>query len=228
MGGSSGGTQLSVVQPTPPPQPSTAEAIRQYVDSLPQLYEAQMKYAPLEAQQQVTLAQQYAVPLARAYQSAQETLYPGTSALQESLVNTANQGMSENIPTSLAEQYRSDLNAQLGTNVNSGIGADYVSRNLLNQRMQYKQYYENLGLSLAGRQPLVTPQTPGYTNQLGNYQPGQALQYTASNYGTFAGAGRPIAGTTGGGTPNWALAMNSAGNLLQGISGSGKGFMGLS
>ena len=226
MGGSSGGSTTQVIQPTPPPQPSTADAIKAYVDSLPQLYEAQMKYAPLEAQQQVELAQQYAIPLAQAYKSAQETLYPGTSALQESLAAQAQEGMSGDVPQSLAEQYRSDLRAEVGPNAGAGIGADYVSRNLVNQREQYKNYYQNLGLSLAGRQPLAQPSSPNYTNQLANYNPGQALNYTASNYGVYAGASRPIVSQNQSGTPNWALGMNAAGNLLQGVSGSGGGFMG--
>jgi len=50
----------------------------------------------------------------------------------------------------MQDQYRSDLLGQLGSNANSGIGADYVSRNLINQQQQYQQYYQNLGLSLPG------------------------------------------------------------------------------
>lgn len=217
MSGSSGGTTTQIIQPTPPPQPSTADGIKAYVDSLPALYEAQLKYAPIEAQQQVDLAQQYAVPLAQAYQSAQEKLYPGTSSLQEGLVNTAKEGMTAGVPQGMKDQYRSDLLAQLGENAKSGIGADYVSRNLINQQQQYNQYYQNLGLSLAGRQPLVNPTTPSFTNQAGNYTPGQGLQYTAGNYGTFAAASRPMTSQNQAGTPNWYLGMNAAGNLLQGV-----------
>ena len=221
MGGSSGGTTTQIIQPTPPPAPSTAEAINAYVQSLPQLYAAQMQYAPQEAAQQVQLAQQYAVPLAQAYQQAQEVLYPGTSGLQEQLATTAKERSTGQIPQGLQDQYRSDLAAQLGTNVSSGIGADYVSRNLMNQQEDYNRYYQSLGLSLAGRQPLVTPQSPSYTNQLGNYTPGQGLQYTAGNYGTLAAASRPIVSQNQGGTPNWALGLNSAGNFLQGLGSFG-------
>lgn len=203
MGGKVGGTTTQVIQPTPPPAPSTADAINAYVQSLPALYEAQMKYAPLEAQQQVELAKQYATPLAQAYQQAQDILYPGTSKLQEQLASQAMTGSGGEVPSYLKDQYRSDLLSQLGTNVSSGIGADYVSRNLLNQQQQYQQYYQNLGLSLAGRQPLINPNSPGYTNQLGNYSPGQGLQYAQGNYGTFAGASRPIVSQNQSGTPSW-------------------------
>lgn len=213
MAGSSGGTTLNY--PTPPPQPSTADAIKQYVESLPQLYAAQLQYAPQEAAQQVQLAQQYAQPLAQAYQSAQDVLYPGTSGLQEQLASQATQGINAQVPDWMKDQYHSDLNAQLGTNVNSGAGADYVSRGLLQQQQQYQQYYQNLGLSLAGRQPLVNPTTPNYTNQLANYQPGQGLNYTSGNYGTFAAAGRPVA--TQQGTPNWIPGLQAVGSVLQGV-----------
>jgi len=219
MGGKSGGTTTQIIQPTPPPQPSTADAMREYVNSLPALYEAQMKYAPLEAQQQLQLAQQYALPYAQIAQQAQESLYPGTTALQEQLAGQAQQGMQAQVPQAMKEQYRSDLLAQLGENAKAGIGADYVSRNLINQQQQYQQYYQNLGLSLTGRQPLAQPTSPNYTNQLGNYQPGQGLAYTSGNYGTFAAAGRPMISQNQAGTPNWILGMNAAGNLLQGIGG---------
>lgn len=213
MGGSSGGTTTQIIQPTPAPQPSTADAIREYVNSLPALYEAQMKYAPMEAQQQVDLARQFAIPLAEAYQSAQEAIYPGTSAIQEKLAGQATEGMSGMIPQSQKDQYRSDLLAQLGENAKSGVGADYVSRSLLNQQEDYNRYYQSLGLSLAGRQPLVAAQTPTYTNQMGNYQPGQGLQYTASNYGTYSAANRPIVSQNQGGTPNWIPTMQAIGNV---------------
>lgn len=214
MGGSSGGTKTEIIQPTPAPQPSTADAIREYVASLPALYEAQLKYAPLEAQQQIDLANQYAVPYAQAYKQAQEVLYPGTSSLQESLAKQAQAGITGDVPDSLRSQYRSDLLSQLGENAKSGIGADYVSRNLINQQQQYQQYYQNLGLSLAGRQSLVNPTAPGYTNQLGNYQPGQGLSYTSSNYGIYSGANRPIVTQKEQGTPNWLLGAQSAANLV--------------
>ena len=176
-----GGSTTQVIQPTPAPAPSTAEAIQEYVKSLPALYAAQLQYAPQEAAQQVQLAQQYAAPLAEAYKQANETLYPGTSSLQEQLASQAQQGSSGQVPSWMRDQYQSDLKAQLGTNASSGIGADYVSRGLLQQQQQYQQYYQNLGLSLAGRQPLAQAQSPGYTNQLGNYNPGQALGYTSNN-----------------------------------------------
>ena len=64
-------TTTQIIQPTPPPQPSTADAIREYVASLPELFQAQLDFAPKEAAQQVALAQQYALPLAETAKEAQ-------------------------------------------------------------------------------------------------------------------------------------------------------------
>lgn len=213
MGGSSGGT--TVYNPTPPPAPSVGSSITDYINALPQLYAAQEQYAPQEAAQQVQLAQQYAAPLAQAYQSAQDVLYPGTSQLQEQLAQQAQQGIQAGVPQSQQDQYRSDLAGQLGSNVNSGIGADYVSRNLMNQQQQYQQYYQNLGLSLAGRQPLVNPTSPQTTSQLGQYNPGEVLGYNSNIYGSQVGGSRPI--TTQSGTPNWISGLQAGGSALQGI-----------
>lgn len=213
MGGSSGGTQ--VIQPTPPPQPSYSSSIQDYVNSLPALYEAQLKYAPLEAQQQVSLAQQYALPLAQAYKQAQNVLYPGASQLQESLAQQALGGSTGEVPQAMKDQYKSDLLGQLGSNAYSGIGADYVSRNLINQQQQYQQYYQQLGLSLAGLQPTISGQAPNYTNQLAQSNPGQALSFNQGNYGIFAGANKPMLGTQG--MPNWISGLNAGGSVLQGI-----------
>jgi hypothetical protein len=217
MGGSSGGTQ--VYTPTAPAAPSVSSSITDYVNALPQLYAAQMQYAPLEAAQQVQLAQQYAAPLAQAYQSAQDILYPGTSQLQEQLAQQAQQGLTAGVPDYARQQYQSDMNAQLGTNVNSGIGADYVSRNLMNQQQQYQQYYQNLGLSLAGRQPLVNPTSPQTTNQMSQLSAGDILGYNSSIYGSQVNGSKPI--TTQSGTPNWILGMQAGGSMLQGLGQMG-------
>ena len=213
MGGRSGGTQIYTPQaPTPPSYQSTIE---DYVKSLPALYEAQMKYAPLEAQQQLSLLQQYGGQMAKSYKDIQEVLYPGAAGLQEQLAGLVKQNISGGVPDALKDQYQSNLKAQLGENAMSGIGADYVSRGLIDQQQQYNQYYQQLGLSLAGLQPTFSGQMPAYTSQLAQTNPGAASNFAQGNYGIFAGASKPMG--IQGGTPNWALGLNAAGNLLGGI-----------
>lgn len=191
MGGSSTTTQ--VYQPTPPAQPSTAEAVNAWVGSLPQVYQAQLEYAPKEAAQQVQLAQQYAGQMGQAYLDAQKAMYPQEYALKDTLSQQAQEGMTGQMPDWMREQYRDTFAANLGTNAGSGIGADYMSTNLLNAQQNYNDYYRNLALSLSGSQPVYqSAQTPGYSNYMSTYTPQNVMGYTAQNYGTYAQASRPI------------------------------------
>lgn len=190
-----GGSSTTVVTPTPPPQPSTADATKAWVESLPQVYETQMKYAPQEAQQQLELLQKYAAPMAQAYEQANQQLYPNTAKLQETLAGQALTGATATaMPDWMAKQYRDEFKAQLGTNNASPIGADYVSRGMQRQLYQQQQGYRDMGLSLAGRQPLSTPQMPQYSNYMGSQTPGNVMNFMGGNYSTYAQASRPFVG----------------------------------
>ncbi|KYK25701.1 hypothetical protein AYK26_07735 [Euryarchaeota archaeon SM23-78] len=210
MGGSE-----TIVQSSQPSM-SSAEAIREWVSSLPQVYETQMQYAPQEAAQQVQLAQQYALPMGQAMQQAMTGMYPETTALQEQLAQQAQAGMQAGVPDWMREQYLSNVRAQLGEQVGAGIGADYISRGLLQLNQDWQDYYRNLGLSVSGRQPLAQPTMPAYSNYMQGYQPSNVLGYYGG-YGTTTQTG-------GGYSPfQW---MSGIGNLMSGMAGGGKGFMG--
>lgn len=217
MGGSSGGTTVYNPQPAAPPTASQSAA--EYAQALPTILKAQLDYQPKfdEAQYQsmATLAPKYASlvdQINRAY-------YPQTSGLQETLAGQAMQGATATqIPDYMRRQYQDTMNAQLGVNANAPIGADYVSRGLINQAEGYRQYYQNLGLSLAGRQPLTGANVPqsnfdvaGNTNA--NY--GNMLQ----GYGMYQQAARPI--TLQQGTPNWIAGLQAGGSVLQGLGSLG-------
>jgi len=188
----------NIEQPSPPAQPSTADAINAWVQSMPQVYETQMQYAPLQAQQQVELAQQYALPYGQALQTAQEAMYPGTTALQENLAGQALEGMESGVPEWMQQQYLSNLRANLGTNIGSGIGADYTSRGLLQQQHEWQNYYQNLGLSLTGRQPLTQAATPATTDYMSTYSPASNMNYMASTYSPYASAYSSMYGANAG------------------------------
>jgi len=177
-----------VSTPTPPPQPSTADATQAWADSLPQVYQTQMEYAPLQAAQQVALAQQYAAPMGKAMFEAQQQMFPETTALQEQLAGQASQGMEAGVPDWMREQYQENMRAQLGPNALAGSGADYMSRGLLQQGQDWQNYYRNLGLSVAGRQPLAQPQTPGTTDYMSNFTPTANMNYMGNTYGNYSNA----------------------------------------
>lgn len=177
-------TSIEASQPT---APTTGQSVKDWANALPQIYETQMKYAPLQAQQQVNLAQQYAAPMGQAMQAAQSAMYPKTTALQENLAGVATEGMSSQVPDWMQQAYRSNVNAQLGTNANSPIGADYMSRGLLQQQQDWQRYYQNLGLSVTGRQPLTQAGTPQTSDYMSGFTPGSVMANNASIYETQAG-----------------------------------------
>jgi hypothetical protein len=175
-----------IESPSTPKAPTAAETAEQYAAALPIYWENQLKYAPMEAQQQVDLASKYALPLAQAYRQANDILYPGTSGLQEQLAAQAQAGMTAGLTDAEKQQYQSDLAAQLGSNVGSGIGADYMSRNMLMQQQNRQDYFRNLALSTAGRQPLTTAQPVNSLNYMQNYTPTANANFVGQGYGNYS------------------------------------------
>jgi hypothetical protein len=171
----------SASQPT---SPSVSSSMADYVANYPKLMALQQQYAPQEAAMNLQLAQQYAEPYGKAYAAAQSAMYPQTTALQENLAGVATQGMQSQVPDWMKAQYQSDMNAQLGTNVSSPIGSDYMSRGLLQQQEEWQRYYQNLGLSVTGRQPLTQATTPATTNQLSTFNPSTVMGMNSNTYGT--------------------------------------------
>jgi len=172
--------------PAPPAAPTVAQSMADYVANYPKLWQMQMEYAPQEAALQVALAQQYAQPMGEALKTAQEAMYPQETAITNEAAQQALEGMQTGMPDWAKQQYLDTLRANIGTNAGSGIGADYISRNLLEQEKSWKDYYTNLGLSIAGKQPIYTAQPVGYTNQMASYTPQGVLDYNARNYGSYA------------------------------------------
>mgnify|MGYP001248555703 CR=1 FL=1 len=192
--------ETSITYPSAPAQPSTADAVKAWVESMPTVFAEQQRQAPLEAQQQLNLTQQYAAPIAQALYGANQAVYPVTSGLQENMAGQAQAGMNATeMPEWMRNQYRSEYNANLGTNAGSPIGAEYTSRNMQNQLFQQQKYYRDLGLSLAGRQPLTQAATPATTNYASTFTPSNVMNYMQQGYGTYAAASRPIATQSSGG-----------------------------
>jgi hypothetical protein len=206
------------------PQPqTTAQSMSDYITNYPRLFELQQQYAPQEAAMNVALTQQYAEPMAAALKSAQDTLYPTETAITEKAGTTALAGMDSEMPSWMKDKYLSDLRANLGTTVGSGIAADYTSRGLLEQQKGWNDYYTNMGLSLAGKQPVYGAQQTGYTNQLGGYTAQGVANTNASNYGNMVGAFSNMYGTNS----QTAQAGNPYFNSIMGAAGMGLGgFMG--
>jgi hypothetical protein len=70
------GKGTTINYPEPPKAPTTAEAVTAYVESMPQMYETQMQYAPLLAQQQADISGQFAPEYAQQAWDMQQQYAP--------------------------------------------------------------------------------------------------------------------------------------------------------
>jgi hypothetical protein len=193
-----GSTSTSIYTPTPTAAPTTAESIDAWVKAMPAVFSEQQRQAPLEAQQTMDLYNQYALPLAQADYNANAALYPETAKLQENMAGQAAEGMNATqMPDWMRKNYQSDMNANLGTNAGSPIGADYVSRGMQNQLFEQQKYYRDLGLSLAGRQPLSQASQPATTNYASTFTPTSVMNQNQQGYASYTQAARPIAMQSG-------------------------------
>lgn len=209
MGGKSGGTTVQNVQA--PAAPTAGQSAAEYAAALPSILEANLKYQPQFNEADYASFAKLAPLYTQVYDQINKQYYPQTYGLQEQLAKQASEASSAtNIPEYMRKQYADTVNAQLGTNAYSPIGADYLSRGLINQGEQYRQYYQNLGLSLAGRQPLTQTQYQQPSFDVANsFAPAFGTQM--GGYGSYAAASRPI--TKQQGTPNWLLGAQAAGNV---------------
>lgn len=210
-----------IESPAPPAAPTVAQSMSDYVASYPALFKMQQEFAPQEAAMQVGLAEKYAGSLGTAYKTAQDAMYPEESALTKKLNEQVQAGISGEVPQWQKDAWMDTFNANLGTNIGSGIGSDYVSRGMLQQVKGWGDYYRDLALSITGRQPIATAQTPQTTNQLANYTPQGVMNYNSSNYGSFTGLYGNMYNTNAQMASQNAMMpyyyMTGTGNMLSGI-----------
>ena len=201
---------LFMSKPTAPTMPTVGGEVKDWASIIPQIYQMQSQYAPLLAQQQKDMLSQ---------------LYPTTSGLQENLAKQAVEGMGSDVPDWMRQQYQSNMNAQLGANAGSPIGADYMSRGLLQQKQDWKQYYQNMAYQLAGRQKLAEPSL----DYMSAFTPGQVMQGTNQIYNTAAGIyGNQLQARTAQNKMMMDLLSSAAGAVGGGMMGmAGGGMMGM-
>ena len=177
-----------VSAPSTPAAPTTQSSIADWVQNYPAVFALQQQHAPQEAQQQIDLMQQYALPYAQALKTAQDQLYPNETALTNTLTEQAQEGLQSGLPDWAQESYMDTMRAQLGENAMSGAGADYMSRGLLEQEKNWNDYYQNLGLSISGKQPVYSAQPTQYSNYASQFTPSSVMGYNSTNYGNYSNA----------------------------------------
>jgi len=143
--------------PEAPKVPTYQEQISSYIDSVPQLAEAQLK-----------AIQQYGGQTALAQQQAYASVSPNQAALPEELAGIARQGMTGDLPPELQEQYLSNIRANLGSNAGSQIGATALAREMYNVGESRRNNYMNIAAQLAGRTPTFEAQKYDTSLSAGN------------------------------------------------------------
>jgi len=187
-----GGTKVVSATPPPaPPAPSTAQGIQEFVKAQPKLFALQQQQAPLEAQQQLELTQQFAGPMALALRKAQEQLAPQATSLTEQLAGIASNELQGEIPASEQESMLRDFQAAVGPNALSPVAGRDFSRIMSEQRLQRQMAARNLGLSIAGFAPFPQPTTPTFSNFSASLTPGQVLSNRMQGYQSRLQYNRP-------------------------------------
>lgn len=159
-----------------------------YIKWAPQVATTQIGLAPRYAESELNLLNQYGPQYAASMKRMEEQLYPYSTGLQEGLAKIASERLTGALPKELQDLYRENLRAEIGPNAGSGIGADYLSRGLVQGQEDYNRYYQNLGASLTGRIPVTAPGQvqPRYTPE--GLTMNQQLAAGAQGYGSYVGA----------------------------------------
>lgn len=114
-------------------------------------------------------------------------------------------------PSAEREAYLDELRANLGTNVGSGIGADYTSRGLLNLEEEWRQYYQNLAQELSGN--ISTSDVSNETAAASTVDLNDFLSYIASVYGSKAGSTQAVVQNNGNAMTSAASLISALGSL---------------
>lgn len=206
---------------TPAPSaPTIAGSLADQKEFAKAQYELGLQYNPQLAAQDFALSQEYAPKYQQLMQQTEASAYPYTAGLQEQLAKRASEGIGGSLTDQMEQSYRDMLRSEIGPNVGSGIGADYVSRGMVDATQQYQRYYDDLGLSLTGRLPLSQAQNPQFRTAQQLADPNAIMGFNQGNYGTQASIFNNMynAQATLRGTNNAAM----AGLLGGGIAGGSK------
>jgi len=161
-----------------PAQPTLTSTTREQIDLAPETLAARREFDPQFNQLDYEQLEKYMPMLNDLMQQEQMRMSPNQYALNEALAGQALEGSTASLPPLLQQQALDTFRSEIGSNIGSPIGAEYTSRNLAALGEQYRNNYQNMGLSLLNKFP-TTPQSPNLQGAQGLNQ--QSLQ---SAYGT--------------------------------------------
>jgi hypothetical protein len=228
----------------PAPAPTASDTLADQIKLQPELLAARQQYDPQFNALDFEQLSKY-TPLVNDLMAAeQQRLSPNQYALNEDLAKQALEGSKADLPSLMKQSALDTFRSEIGSNVGSPIGAEYTSRNLAQLGEQYRNNYQNMGLSLLNKFPTqaqsATPQgTQGlsqqslnsaYGNNVGAYgayqsalansyyQPAPSSGGFGNIMGTLGGLGGGIIGASAGG-PMGAMAGYGIGSSLGGMFG---------
>jgi hypothetical protein len=223
----------------PAPAPTASDSLAEQIRLQPELLAARQKYDPQFNELDFQALSKY-TPLVNDLMAAeQKRLSPNQYALNELLAGQAATGSQADLPSLMKQSALDTFRSEIGSNVGSPIGAEYTSRNLAQLGEQYRNNYQNMGLSLLNKFPTqaqsATPQgSQSFNAQNLNSSFGNMVQ----GYGAYQNAlansyyqPAPKSGgfnTTGalGGAASGAMAGSMFGPWGTAIGGIGGGLMG--
>jgi len=212
MGG--GGTKI--VQPQPPPQPTAAQSAKEFAAALPTILETQLRFQPEFDRATFESFQELGPEFARVARETLSSFAPTLASLDEELSQQALELSEQGLSESARDLFREEFKALAGNQVNSGLGADFVARNLVREQLAAQQQGRNLGLAIQGKVSVQTAfQQPSQFQVANAFQPAFGTQ-TAGFGSVFSGAGRPQQVQK----PDF---LGAAGGILQGVGGIAQG-----
>jgi len=158
----------SITTPEPPTPPTVGSSIQDYVGAYPDLVKLQEEWGGRD------LASQRA---------AQAFAYPELEGLQSDVMGQISRGINEPVPDWYSSQVEDILKSQLGRNLvyNPQAQESYGLRTM-EAHKGYQDYYRNLAMSMANRQPVYQTNAPTST-----FTPGQAMSMNQGVFGTQGG-----------------------------------------
>lgn len=171
-----------------PKPPTINEIAEQFQLALPRILAAEKEFGPQLAELQLQQAEQFTPRLNDLLFKEQSRLYPLTSQLQELLAGQAIEGSQSGLPKAIQDQYLDLFRANLGSNVGSPIGSDYLSSNMISLQEARKDQFRNLGLSLLGLLPPTQGQLANPVSATGGVGITDAINLAANTYSPFVSA----------------------------------------
>ena len=170
-----GSTNVST--PSPPPQPSGAEAVTEWANQLPSIYQTQLQYEPQLLAQQLAMQSQMSSGLMNQYMQQQQSFQPEMMELQMQLQNQyAPELMQQQME--LQKQYQPELMRQ-----QYDLQKEYMPQMArLEQQTAQELYPETAGL----QEQLATRASQGMNERLPSWMKDEYMSNMRANLGEQA------------------------------------------